>query len=122
MDIWPAQDAKARFSELLDACINEGPQVVSRRGTETAVLVPIEEWRQLQRATRRSLKELLLVDTARTEALVPARTRNATASATVHQTVKKTVPEITPPVTPSVADSNTPNVPALTPQPSCTTN
>lgn len=41
MHIWPVQDAKARFSEFLDACITEGPQVVTRRGTEAAVLVPI---------------------------------------------------------------------------------
>ena len=75
VDIWPVQDAKARFSELLDACVNEGPQVVSRRGTETAVLVPIEEWRRMQRAARPSLKQLLLSDTARTETLVPARGR-----------------------------------------------
>ena len=43
MAIWPVQHAKARFSELLDACVREGSQVVSRRGAETAVLVPIEE-------------------------------------------------------------------------------
>lgn len=43
MKVWPAQDAKARFSELLDTCQREGPQVVSRRGRETAVLVPVEE-------------------------------------------------------------------------------
>lgn len=24
---WPVQDAKARFSELLDACVRDGPQV-----------------------------------------------------------------------------------------------
>ena len=41
MHAWPVQDAKARFSELLDACVAEGPQVVTRRGAETAVLVPI---------------------------------------------------------------------------------
>jgi prevent-host-death family protein len=33
---------KARFSVLLNACQREGPQVVSRRGTDAAVLVPIE--------------------------------------------------------------------------------
>jgi prevent-host-death family protein len=33
MKFWPAQDAKARFSELLDTCQREGPQLVSRRGT-----------------------------------------------------------------------------------------
>ncbi len=75
MHIWPVQDAKARFSELLDACINDGPQVVSRRGTEAAVLVPIEQWRRLQASARPSLKQLLLEDSARTEMLVPDRGR-----------------------------------------------
>ncbi|MFZ5697744.1 MAG: type II toxin-antitoxin system Phd/YefM family antitoxin [Pseudomonadota bacterium] len=75
MHIWPVQDAKARFSEFLDACITDGPQVVTRRGTEAAVLVPIEEWRRLQAAARPSLKQLLLTDSARTEMLVPERGR-----------------------------------------------
>ncbi len=39
MHTWPVQDAKARFSEFLDACLTEGPQMVTRRGTEAAVLV-----------------------------------------------------------------------------------
>jgi prevent-host-death family protein len=72
---WPVQHAKARFSELLDACQREGPQVVSRRGTETALLVPIEQWRRLQAAARPSLKNLLRAPEARTEALVPERGR-----------------------------------------------
>lgn len=72
MKVWAAQDAKARFSELLDTCQREGPQVVSRRGRETAVLVPVEEWRRLQ-AARPSLKQLLLAPEARTDGLVPAR-------------------------------------------------
>ena len=37
---WPVQDAKARFSELLDTCIAQGPQMVTKRGAEAAVLVP----------------------------------------------------------------------------------
>lgn len=57
---WTVQDAKARFSELLDRAIKRGPQIVTRRGVETAVIVPIEEWRRLQQAARPSLKELLL--------------------------------------------------------------
>jgi hypothetical protein len=36
MQIWPVQDAKARFSELLDTCLKDGPQMVARRGAETA--------------------------------------------------------------------------------------
>jgi antitoxin Phd len=73
MTIWPVQHAKARFSELLDACQREGPQVVSRRGTEAAVLVPIEQWHRLQAAARPSLKQLLLSPEARTGELVPPR-------------------------------------------------
>ena len=67
MHTWPEQDAKARFSEFLDACLVEGPQMVTRRGTETAVLVPVQEWRRLQSAARPSLKQLLLSDQARTD-------------------------------------------------------
>ena len=73
MAVWPVQHAKARFSELLDACQRDGPQVVSRRGAEAAVLVPIEQWQRLQAAAKPSLKQLLLTPEARTEALVPPR-------------------------------------------------
>ena len=73
MTIWPVQHAKARFSELLDACQREGPQVVSRRGTEAAVLVPIEQWHRLQAAARPTLKQLLLTPEGRTDALAPPR-------------------------------------------------
>ena len=73
MAIWPVQHAKARFSELLDACQREGPQVVSRRGTEAAVLVPIEQWHRLQAAARPTLKQLLLTPEGRTDELAPPR-------------------------------------------------
>lgn len=73
MHTWPVQDAKARFSEFLDACLSEGAQMVTRRGAETAVLVPVQEWRRLQSQARPSLKQLLLTDSARTDSLVPER-------------------------------------------------
>ena len=73
MHVWPVQDAKARFSEFLDSCLSEGPQMVTRRGVEAAVLIPVQEWRRLQAAARPSLKALLLADEARTDELVPAR-------------------------------------------------
>jgi prevent-host-death family protein len=40
MQQWPVQDAKARFSEFLDTCLAQGPQMVTKRGAEAAVLVP----------------------------------------------------------------------------------
>ena len=70
---WPVQDAKSKFSELLDTAIAEGPQIVTRRGVETAVLLPIEQWRRLETMTRPDLKELLLANEARTEDLTPPR-------------------------------------------------
>ena len=73
MSTWPVQDAKARFSEFLDACLAEGPQLVTRRGAEAAVLVPVDEWRRLQAAARPSLKQLLLADEARAELVLPPR-------------------------------------------------
>lgn len=75
MDAWPVQDAKARFSELLDRCLAEGPQLVTRRGADAAVLVAVEEWRRLCAAARPSLKELLLSDVARVVIPVPERGR-----------------------------------------------
>ncbi len=71
--VWQVQDAKARFSEFLEASLREGPQVVTRRGVEAAVLVSIEQWRRMQQMTRPSLKELLLAPGPRSEALVPPR-------------------------------------------------
>jgi prevent-host-death family protein len=75
MQSWPVQDAKARFSQFLETCLTEGPQMVTRRGREAAVLVSAEEWRRLQATARPSLKELLMSNQARTETLVPARGR-----------------------------------------------
>ena len=71
MRTWPVKDANARFSELLDACLSEGPQMVTRHGIGVAVLVPLQQWRRLQSAARPSLKELLLSDQARTDMVVP---------------------------------------------------
>jgi prevent-host-death family protein len=45
---WAVADAKARFSELLETTLREGPQVVTRRGVEAAILVPIDEWKRLR--------------------------------------------------------------------------
>jgi antitoxin Phd len=73
MGSWQVQDAKARFSELLDATVKKGPQIVTRRGVETAVLVPISEWNRLQKATRPNLKDLLLAPETRFENLIPQR-------------------------------------------------
>jgi antitoxin Phd len=73
MKTWPVQDAKARFSEMLDACLKKGPQLVTRRGVDAAVLVPAEQWRRLASEAKPTLKELLLADKGRAELVIPPR-------------------------------------------------
>ena len=70
---WPVQDAKARFSELLDTCIAQGPQMVTKRGAQAAVLVPVAQWRRMQAVARPSLKALLMSDEGRGELVLPER-------------------------------------------------
>lgn len=60
MTPWPVQDAKARFSELLEQSITSGPQLVTKRGAAAAVLISIGEWQALQARAHRTLKEVLL--------------------------------------------------------------
>jgi antitoxin Phd len=59
MGTWPVQDAKAKFSELLEAAETSGPQTITRRGIEKAVIVPIEQWRQLSQEKKPTLLEIL---------------------------------------------------------------
>ena len=70
---WAVQDAKSKFSELLNACLEQGPQVVTKRGHETAVLITIKEWNALKKLAKPSLKSLLLSEEARGELVVPKR-------------------------------------------------
>lgn len=72
---WQLQEAKARFSEFVDAAVKKGPQIVTRRGVETAILVPMEEWHRLQAASRPSLKSWLMSPEPRFDDLVPERGR-----------------------------------------------
>jgi antitoxin Phd len=72
---WQVQEAKARFSELLDATLKKGPQIVTRRGVEAAVLVPIDEWRRLQTTAKPTLKDWLLAPEPRFEMELPKRGR-----------------------------------------------
>lgn len=76
MKTWPVQDAKARFSEMLEDCLKHGPQLVTKRGSDAAVLVPIEEWRRMRGAPVRTLKDLLLSEEARGDLKVPPRGRH----------------------------------------------
>ena len=44
---WQLQEAKNKFSEVVDKAIKDGPQVVTRRGIETVVIVSMDEYQGL---------------------------------------------------------------------------
>lgn len=44
--VWTVAEAKARFSEVLDETLGSGPQVITRNGRETAVIVSADEWKR----------------------------------------------------------------------------
>jgi antitoxin Phd len=48
---WQLQHAQARFSEPVDDAVEKGPQIVTRRGVDTAVVVSIDEWQNRKPAT-----------------------------------------------------------------------
>lgn len=67
---WALQDAKNRLSEVVDAALRGEPQVVTRRGIETAVIISREEYARMtagQNAAKKPLAAYLL-DVPRTDA------------------------------------------------------
>jgi prevent-host-death family protein len=73
MTKWQLQEAKARFSELIDDTLEKGPQIVTRRGIDTAVIVSVDEWRKLKGEKRLTWKDVLLGEGSRFEIPIPKR-------------------------------------------------
>jgi prevent-host-death family protein len=59
--MWNLQDAKNKFSAVVNAALAEGPQHVTRRGQPAVVVVAADEWARLNRVAPpdRSLMEAL---------------------------------------------------------------
>jgi prevent-host-death family protein len=47
MQHWQLQDAKNRFSEVVKKAVLSGPQIVTKRGVETVVIISVDEYRKL---------------------------------------------------------------------------
>ena len=47
MENWQLQDAKNRFSEVVQKALEHGPQLITRRGKKTAVIMSVEDYQQL---------------------------------------------------------------------------
>ncbi len=56
---WQMQDAKAKFGELVRRAAAEGPQIVTYRGADTAVMLSIEQYRRLAAAKPSFVDHLL---------------------------------------------------------------
>ena len=54
---WALQDAKNRFSEVVEEAIKNGPQMITRRGRETVVIVPVKKYRELSANRKGNLVE-----------------------------------------------------------------
>ena len=45
--IWKLQDAKAKFSQVVDRALKNGPQVVTRHGAKAVVVVSADDFEKL---------------------------------------------------------------------------
>jgi prevent-host-death family protein len=57
---WQVQEAKQRFSELVQRALDEGPQIVTRHGKQTVAVLSIDEYRRLEGAPPLDFKQFLL--------------------------------------------------------------
>ena len=46
---WQIQEAKNKLSEVVEEAIEKGPQILTRRGVEVAVILSLEEYLQLKK-------------------------------------------------------------------------
>jgi prevent-host-death family protein len=56
---WSIQDAKNRFSEVVEAARRK-PQTVTKHGTPVAVIIDVTEYERLRRARAPSFVDMLL--------------------------------------------------------------
>lgn len=56
---WQLQEAKNKLSEVVDTSLRQGPQIISRRGRNTAVVISYEDY-QRYIAPKKGLKKTLL--------------------------------------------------------------
>ncbi len=45
--IWSIQDAKNKFSQVVDDAHKAGPQIVTRRGVESVVIISVEDYKKM---------------------------------------------------------------------------
>jgi prevent-host-death family protein len=58
-DQWQLQDAKNRFSEVVERALSRGAQVITRRGKKVVVVLPYQDYERMNRPST-NLAEFLL--------------------------------------------------------------
>jgi antitoxin Phd len=58
-NIWQLQEAKSKFSQVVERTLEKGVQIVTRRGRKTVVILPFDEYERLMKHTE-SLSQFLL--------------------------------------------------------------
>jgi antitoxin Phd len=51
--VWQLQEAKNKLSEVVEESISHGPQVITRRGVETAIIISYTEYRRMMAAQKK---------------------------------------------------------------------
>lgn len=59
MSVWQIQEAKTHFSEVIEEANSNGPQVITRHGSERAIILSVADYRTLT-AHKPNLREYLL--------------------------------------------------------------
>lgn len=59
MAVWQIQEAKTHLSEVIEEANTKGPQVITRHGSERAVILSVAEYRSLT-AHKPDLRDYLL--------------------------------------------------------------
>jgi prevent-host-death family protein len=44
--IWQLQEAKNKLSEVVNEAIKHGPQIITKRGVETVIVLPYDQYRR----------------------------------------------------------------------------
>ena len=72
---WAVAEAKARFSEVIDRALANGPQTITRKGQKAVVVVSAEEW-QCKTKRKGNLAEFFAASPMRGSGLKIKRTKN----------------------------------------------
>lgn len=48
-NVWQLQEAKNKFSNLVDKARHDGPQIVTKHGKESVVIIAIEDFQELNK-------------------------------------------------------------------------